>query len=195
MLSVWESPKLVPSVCLLVGHRFCDSRSTMPCDGGWESPCLFIKSSSLSRTNDFLSPCSDFEFLRMLPQNRFWYCLWFYLGQGIFWHLNCDFGTGFVIFSANYTYLFCRTLHKEDSICHNIRVMHKLCIIMLKGGTNLLTYRKILNISPGLIVIRKHFLGGLYSGGLYSGGLIFGGHFVLVPEYQDLKIHCYISLL
>ena len=56
-------------------------------------------------------------------------------------------------------------------------------------------YRKILNISPGLIEVRKHFLGGLYSGGLYSGGLIFGGHFVLVAEYQDLKIHCYMSLL
>ena len=52
-------------------------------------------------------------------------------------------------------------------------------------------YRKIPNISPGLIEVRKHFLEGLYSG----GGLIFGGHFVLVSEYQDLKIHCYISLL
>ena len=48
-------------------------------------------------------------------------------------------------------------------------------------------YRKIPNISPGLEV-RKHFFGGLYSGGLYSGGLVFGGHFVLVSEYQDLKI-------
>ena len=61
-------------------------------------------------------------------------------------------------------------------------------------------YCKIPNISPGLIEVRKHFLGGLYSGGLYSGGLhsdglIFEGHFVLVSEYQDLKIHCYISLL
>ena len=31
-------PKLVPSVCLLVGHRLdnilCDSRSTIPCNGG-----------------------------------------------------------------------------------------------------------------------------------------------------------------
>ena len=51
-------------------------------------------------------------------------------------------------------------------------------------------YRKIPNISPGLIEVRKHFLGGLYS-----GGLIFGGHLVLVSEYQDLKIHCYILLL
>ena len=34
-----------------------------------------------------------------------------------------------------------------------------------------LRYRKISNISPGLIKILKHFLGGLYSGGLYSGGL------------------------
>ena len=56
-------------------------------------------------------------------------------------------------------------------------------------------YRKIPNVSPGLIEVFKHFLGGLYSGGLYSGGLIFGGHFVLVSEYPDLKIYCYISLL
>ena len=48
-------------------------------------------------------------------------------------------------------------------------------------------YRKIPNISPGLIEVRKHFLGGLIF-----GGLIFGGHFVLVSEYQDLKNHCFI---
>ena len=53
-------------------------------------------------------------------------------------------------------------------------------------------YRKIPNISPGLIEVHKHFLGGLIFGGLIFGGLIFGGHFVLVSEYQDLKIHCYI---
>ena len=50
-------------------------------------------------------------------------------------------------------------------------------------------YRKIPNISPGLIEVRKHFLGGLYSGGayiregdLYSEVHIFGRHFVLVSE-------------
>ena len=37
-----------------------------------------------------------------------------------------------------------------------------------------------MNISPGLIEVRKHIL----------EGLIFGGHFVLVSEYQDFKIHC-----
>ena len=31
----------------------------------------------------------------------------------------------------------------------------------------IMTYRKIPNISPGLIEARKHFLGGLYSGGAY----------------------------
>ena len=36
-------------------------------------------------------------------------------------------------------------------------------------------YSKIPNISPGLIEVFKHFLGGLYSGGLIFGGLIFGG--------------------
>ena len=55
-------------------------------------------------------------------------------------------------------------------------------------------YRKIPNISPGLIEVRKHIFGGLYSGGHIFGGLVFGGHFVLVSEYEDLKIHCYISL-
>ena len=56
-------------------------------------------------------------------------------------------------------------------------------------------YRKIPNIRPGLIEVRKHFLGGYIRGGLtYNRGL-FGGHFVLVSEYQDLKIHCYILQL
>ena len=65
-----------------------------------------------------------------------------------------------------------------------------------------LRYRKIPNISPGLINIRQHFLGtyirvggGGGGVGLYSGSHIFGGHFVLVSEYQDFKVHCYISLL
>ena len=36
-----------------------------------------------------------------------------------------------------------------------------------------ITYRKIPNISPGLIEVFKHFLGGLYSGGgLYSEGIL-----------------------
>ena len=33
-------------------------------------------------------------------------------------------------------------------------------------------YRKIPNISPGLIEVRKHFLGGLNSGGLYLEGVL-----------------------
>ena len=53
-------------------------------------------------------------------------------------------------------------------------------------------YRKVPNISPGIIAIFKHIFGGLYSGGLIFGGFIFGGHFVLVSEYQDLKNHCFI---
>ena len=57
-------------------------------------------------------------------------------------------------------------------------------------------YRKIPNISPGRIEVCKHSLGGLYSGGLIFGGRAYiRGHFVLVSEYQDFKIHCYISLL
>ena len=56
-------------------------------------------------------------------------------------------------------------------------------------------YRKIPNISPVLIGVHKHFWGGLYLEGLIFGWLIFEGHFVLESEYQDLKIHRYISLL
>ena len=63
-----------------------------------------------------------------------------------------------------------------------IRANYK-CIFMYV----ILTYRKIPNISPGLIEVRKPFLGGLYS-----GGLIFGGYFVLVSKYKNLKIHCRI---
>ena len=55
-------------------------------------------------------------------------------------------------------------------------------------------YRKILNISPGPTEVRKHFLSG-FRGGYIQGGLIFRGHFVLVSEYQDLKIHCYMLLM
>ena len=59
-------------------------------------------------------------------------------------------------------------------------------------------YRKIPNISPEIMEVRKHFWGGLIfgGGGFFSGeGLILGGYFVLVSKYQVLKIHCYISLL
>ena len=44
------------------------------------------------------------------------------------------------------------------------------------------------NISPWLIEVRKHFWGGLSLGGLISGE-----HFVLMSDYQGVKIHCYIS--
>ena len=53
--------------------------------------------------------------------------------------------------------------------------------LFLNSYQKFLIYRKILNISPGLINICKHFWGGSYS-----GGLIFGGHFVLVSSCQDL---------
>ena len=51
-------------------------------------------------------------------------------------------------------------------------------------------------IYPGLINLRKHFFGGLYiRGACIRGGLIFEGNFVLVSEFQDFIILCYISLL
>ena len=56
----------------------------------------------------------------------------------------------------------------------------------LQIGYKTVLYRKIPNVSPGLIEVRKYILGGLYS-----GGLIFGRHFVLMSEYQDLKNHCF----
>ena len=56
-------------------------------------------------------------------------------------------------------------------------------------------YRKILNISPGLINICKHFLEGLYTGGFINGRLIFGGHFVLVSGYQDLNLWLYVEII
>ena len=40
-----------------------------------------------------------------------------------------------------------------------------------------MTYRKIPNISPGLIEVRKHFWGFMF-GGLIFGGLIFGGAYI-----------------
>ena len=38
------------------------------------------------------------------------------------------------------------------------------------SGADIYIYRKIPNVSPGLIEVFKHFLGGLYSGGLTFGG-------------------------
>ena len=45
-------------------------------------------------------------------------------------------------------------------------------------------YRKILNISPGLIEVRKPFLGGLYSG----EGLIFGGAYIRRAFYVSIRV-------
>ena len=49
----------------------------------------------------------------------------------------------------------------------------KVSSIMQSQKEIIFNYCKIPNISPGLIEVRKHILGGLYLGGLYSGGLIF----------------------
>ena len=52
---------------------------------------------------------------------------------------------------------------------------------VVKVRTYCQTYRKILNVST--------FWEAYIRGGLYSGrGLILGWHFVLVSEYEDLKI-------
>ena len=41
--TVVVSGKLVPSVCLLVGHRLDNSRSTIPFEGGWVSGTLVLR--------------------------------------------------------------------------------------------------------------------------------------------------------
>ena len=54
-------------------------------------------------------------------------------------------------------------LHKSyifDVLVNNIHLFH------------VSEYRKMPNISSGLIKVRKHFLVGLYSGGLYSEGIL-----------------------
>ena len=56
----------------------------------------------------------------------------------------------------------------------------------------LFAYRKIPNISPGLIEVRKHFLGGLYSGGLIFGGAYIRRAFcvsVRVSRPQNSLLH------
>ena len=55
--------------------------------------------------------------------------------------------------------------------------------------------RRIPNISPGLIEVRKHIWGAYIRGAYIRRGIIFGGHFVLVSEYQDFKIHCCALIL
>ena len=76
---------------------------------------------------------------------------------------------------------------------NDIRFCYQDLPYELQPSFRVLTYRKIPNISRGLIEVRKHFLGGLNPGAYIRGA--FGGHFVLVSEYQDLKNHCYISLI
>ena len=47
------SGKLVPSVCLLVGHRLDNSRSTIPCEGGWVSGTLVLRVDGLYSVLDW----------------------------------------------------------------------------------------------------------------------------------------------
>ena len=56
-----------------------------------------------------------------------------------------------------------------SKIVHSFFLYYYL-IIQEKSVIYIKKYRKIPNISPGLIEVRKHFLGGLYSGGLIFGG-------------------------
>ena len=52
----------------------------------------------------------------------------------------------------------------------SLSVQASLLLFVLFAISSLNKYRKIPNVSPGLIEVFKHFLGGLYSGGLIFGG-------------------------
>ena len=54
--------------------------------------------------------------------------------------------------------------------CHNVWYTTVVFLSFFKISLMSRSYRKIPNLSPGLIEVRKHFLGGLYSGGLIFGG-------------------------
>ena len=56
------------------------------------------------------------------------------------------------------------------------------------------TYRKIPNISPGLIEVLKHFLEGLYSGGLILGEAYIRRAFCVSKcVLKTFKIYHYIN--
>ena len=54
---------------------------------------------------------------------------------------------------------------------------------------------QILTLALGLWSFLSTLWRAYIRGAYIRGKLIFGGHFTLVYEYQDLQIHCYISLL
>ena len=87
-----------------------------------------------------------------------------------------------------FSYVAIKEPSRDGTFCYCV------CPINKRNGL-LIAYCKIPYISPGLIDTRKHFiLEGYILRAHIWGGLILGGHFVLVSKYQDLKIHCYISL-
>ena len=49
-------------------------------------------------------------------------------------------------------------------------------------------YRKPPNISPGLIFVQRHFLGGLYSGGLILGGAYIRRRFSVSNNHSMVKV-------
>ena len=65
----------------------------------------------------------------------------------------------------------------------------KVSSIMQSQKEIIFNYRKIPNISPGLIEVRKHILGGLYSGAYIRRA------FCVSVRVSRPQIHCYISLL
>ena len=72
------------------------------------------------------------------------------------------------------SYVLVEVLHRQDihmSVLKDCNWMwfvlqFHFCLTL----TVIVLHRKIPNVSPGLIEVFKHFLGGLYSGGLIFGG-------------------------
>ena len=80
-------------------------------------------------------------------------------------------------------------------------IYNKLCSLLFVSfcrlfSLSLIAYRKIPNISPGLIEVRKHFLGGLYSGGLiFRRAYIRRAFFVSVRVSRPQNSLLYIAII
>ena len=68
-----------------------------------------------------------------------------------------------LMFSSNITFM-CLTYW-----CMHLYLNNLVHQSYTTGNDHSMIYSKVPNISPGLIVIRKHIFGGLYQGGLYQG--------------------------
>ena len=84
------------------------------------------------------------------------------------------------------------TIYYDESYTIDNMFMNLDFDIMLKGAfqstfRTFAKYGKIRNINSGLIEVRKHILGGLYSGGLYLGGAYIRRAFCECLSIKTLK--------